>query len=226
MASERKIQGFKKFSEIKGGKEDNMEEVTPGIQPEMDSSRPGLPNLPPTGSTSTTLKKGNKVERLASRRGVLPDLKTEDDKRTDDQNIDLPTEEEEEIKEGKVEFYGKVAKFPKKTKASKALNFLENVKISKNSIWYILVEKQENELQMLKYNNRQGFDLNKFVLELKTFYIKKYAKEPKLVKLIESIQVTGAQEFSTIKNIPNIEIQNGKKLIGIITEDLIKLLSK
>ena len=80
---------------------------------------------------------------------------------------------------------------------------------------------------MVKYNHRLGFDLNKFVTELKGFYIKKwYKSNPKLAKLIESIEVSGKEEFSYIRNIPNIEIEEGKKLITKITEDLIKLLSK
>jgi hypothetical protein len=135
-------------------------------------------------------------------------------------------EKNDNIKE-EVKFYGKVAKFPNKVKASKALNFLENVKISKNSIWYIIVEKQDNELQMVKYNNKQGFDLHSFVLELKGYYIKKYMKEnPKIVPLIESIKVDGKNEFSYIRNIPPIEVEGGYKLIAKITEDLIRLLSK
>lgn len=220
--ADRKIQGFKKFSDIKNSKDD-MEEVQPGVQPDTDSSRPMNPNLP---------NKGTKVGRDASRKGVLPNLKGSEDQ---NQELNKPIEnvmDERETKgakktDEKVEFYGRVAKFPKKTKASKALNFLENVKISKNSIWYLLIEKQDNELQMVKYNNRQGFDLNKFVLELKGFYIKKWAKsEPKLAKLVESMEVKGAEEFSAIRNIPNIEVEPGKKLIGKITEDLIKLLSK
>ena len=208
-----KIKGFKKFSEIKkSGIDSDMEEVQPGLTPDTDSSRPMLPNLP---------NKGKKIERMMSRKGIIPQ----------DQNIELdkPMDNESDIqdkKNEKVEFYGRVAKFPKKTKASNALNFLEGVKISKNSIWYILIEKQENELQMLKYNNKQGFDMNKFVLELKSFYTKKYAGDKKLVKLIESIEVNGAEEFSAIRNIPNIQVEDGKKLISKITEDVIKLLSK
>jgi hypothetical protein len=224
--ADRKIQGFKKFSDIKNGvKDEEMEEVHPGLIPDTDSTRPMNPNLP---------NKGTKVGRDASRKGVLPKLKGSEDQ---NQELDKPIEKvmdergqgkkEDKNNEGKVEFYGKVAKFPKKTKASKALNFLENVKISKNSIWYLLIEKQENELQMVKYNNKQGFDLQKFVLELKGFYIKQWAKsDPKLAKLIESIEVKGAEEFSTIRNIPNIEVEKGKKLVSKITEDLIKLLSK
>jgi hypothetical protein len=90
----------------------------------------------------------------------------------------------------------------------------------------ILVEKQNNELQMVKYNNKQGFDMDKFVLELKGFYIKKWSKtNPKLSRLIESLEVQGKKEFSVIKNIPNIEVEPGKKLITKITEDIIKLLA-
>ena len=215
--SERKIKGFKKFSDLRNN-DDEMEEVQPGAQPDTDSTRPMNPNLPQTGT---------KTPRMQSRKGVLPKLKGSEDQNFE---MDKPIENVMDEREGtneKVEFYGKVAKFPKKTKASKALNFLENVKISKNSIWYLLIEKQENELQMVKYNNRQGFDLNNFVLELKGFYIRKWAKsDPKLAKLIESIEVKGAEEFSAIKNIPNIEVEPGKKLVSKITEDLIKLLSK
>ena len=215
--SERKIKGFKKFSDLRNN-DDEMEEVQPGAQPDTDSNRPMNPNLPQTGT---------KTPRMQSRKNVLPKLKGSEDQNFE---MDKPIEnvmDEREVTNEEVEFYGKVAKFPKKTKASKALNFLENVKISKNSIWYLLIEKQDNELQMVKYNNRQGFDLNKFVLELKGFYIKKWAKsDPKLAKLIESIEVKGAEEFSAIKNIPNIEVEPGKKLVSKITEDLIKLLSK
>jgi hypothetical protein len=219
--ADRKIQGFKKFSDMKNVKDEEMEEVQPGVQPDTDSTRPMNPNLPLTGT---------KTPRMQSRKGVLPKLKGSEDQNFE---MDKPIEKVMDEREGgektdeQVQFYGRVAKFPKKTKASKALNFLENVKISKNSIWYLLIEKQENELQMVKYNNRQGFDLNKFVLELKGFYIKKWAKsDPKLAKLIESIEVKGAEEFSAIKNIPNIEVEPGKKLVSKITEDLIKLLSK
>jgi hypothetical protein len=209
MADNRKISGFKKFTEMKSEKDD-LEEVSLGAQPVTDSDRPGNPNLP---------NSSKKIEKMPSRKGIIPK----------DQNVDLnkPIGEEEETNEdNKVKLYGKVAKFPKKTKASKAYNFLENVKISKNSIWYILIEKQDNELQMVKYNNKKGFDMAKFVFELKSFYLKQYQDNPKMIKLIESIEVGGAEEFSSIKNIPNVEIGSGKKLISKITEDLVKLLSK
>ena len=107
------------------------------------------------------------------------------------------TPEEEPIPtENDVKFYGKLARFPKKVKAHKALNFLENVKISKNSIWYILIEKQDNELQMIKYNNQKGFDMNKFVKELKTFYIQKYSDDKNICSVIDVNGATTAISLS------------------------------
>jgi hypothetical protein len=200
--SENKIKGFKKFSEIRNKKE-NKDVGSLPIKPLDDSDMPMLPNLPSDKS---------KTQSNMKDKTIYPPKEKKYNKKSD-------------VNE-KVDFYGKLAKFPKKTKASKALNFLENIKISKNSIWYLLIEKQDNELQMVKYNNKQGFDMEKFVLELKGYYIKKWYKtNPKLTKLIESIEVGGAKEFSTIKNIPNIEV-DGKKLISKITEDIIRLLSK
>jgi hypothetical protein len=193
-----RIKKFKKFSDMKS-------EIPEGsdlnARPLVDSDIPANPNLP---------KETKKIEKRPLKKSVP----------------EPQPEQVEDLNEGqKVKLYGKVAKFPKRTKASKAYNFLENVKISKNSIWYILIEKQDNELQMVKYNNKKGFDMDKFVLELKSFYLNKYKSNKEVSRMIESIEVSGAKEFSAIKNIPNVEIE-GKKLISKITEDLIKLLSK
>lgn len=205
--ADKRISGFKKFSDLKSGKKKEVEEVSPSIQPDDDTDLPMNPNLS---------KQSKKIEKPMSRKDIIPQ----------DQNVDLPSDEEkEESNESKVETFGKVAKFPKNVKASKAFNFLENVKVSKKSIWYIMVERQDNELQMVKYNNKEGVDLNKFVTDLKGYYIKKYSKDPKVCKLIESIKVDGNDKYSMVKNIPLVNIE-GRKMISIITEDLIKLLSK
>jgi len=128
-----------------------------------------------------------------------------------------------------VDFYGKVAKFPKNTKAQKAYNFLENIKIPKNKLWYFIIEKeivvkdQDNyeELQVIKYNNKEGVDCAKFVEALKTYY-----SDNELVsEHIKDLTIDGNDKFSIIRNIPNVEV-DGKKLISILTEDLIKLLYK
>ena len=213
--SEKKVVGFKKFSEIKG--KSKIEEVDPSlnISPDTESDLPANPNLS---------KDSNKVERIASRKNLIPK----------DQNLEVDSDEDEfrneidmdeHTHEGKVETFGKVAKFPKNVKASKAYNFLENVKVSKKSIWYIMVEKQDNELQMVKYNYKEGVDLSKFVNELKTYYIDKYKSEPNIKKLVESITVDGNDKYSMVRNIPNVKLDD-KLLITKITEDLIRLLSK
>ena len=212
MAESKKIVGYKKFSDIKAGSS-KIEEVDPSLDlaPETDSDRPMIPNV-----SSTT----KKVEKPISQKNIQPTEHDEDfeqDEENDEYPEGLPKNED-------VKTYGRVARFPKNVQASKAFNFLENVKVSKKSIWYIMVEKLDNELQMVKYNHKEGVDLNKFVNELKSYYITKY-NDPKVKKLIESIYVDGNDKYAMVKNIPLVEVE-GKKLITKITEDLIKLLSK
>jgi hypothetical protein len=213
MADKKNVVGFKKFSELKS--KSGVQEVDLSLEPKTSSDIPMNPNLP---------EESNKVERPISRKNIIPkdqNLEVNTDSDDFDNDIDL----DDEKNESKVDFTGKVARFPKNVKASKAYNFLENVKVSKKSIWYIMVEKQDSELQMVKYNVKEGVDLTKFVGDLKTYYIKKYNTEDKVKKLIESIYVDGNDKYSMIKNIPTIEL-DGRKLITKITEDLIKLLSK
>lgn len=118
-----------------------------------------------------------------------------------------------------VNFTGKIAKFPKNTKVKNAFFFLENIKVSKKKLWYILIEKDNNGLQIVKYNNKLGYDLNKFVNEMKNYY----SKNEKMCAYISELIIDGEDKFSVIRNIPDVEI-DGKKLITIITADLIKLL--
>jgi hypothetical protein len=209
MAERKNIIGFKKFSDIKESKSSKIKEMDPSmdVSPDTDSDLPMNPNLPPSSK---------KIEKPMSRKNLMPQ----------DQDVNLPSDEntEDDKANEKVETFGKVAKFPKNTKASKAYNFLENVKISKKPIWYIMVEK-DNELQMVKYNVKEGVDLNKFVNELKTYYISKSKGNKALCESISKISVDGNDKYSMVKNIPNVDI-DGKKVITKITEDLIKLLSK
>ena len=119
-----------------------------------------------------------------------------------------------------VHFYGKVAKMPKNTKAASSLNFLEKIKISKQKLWYVIIEKQEfSELQTIKYNNKVGVNLKDFTDALK----KHYENNPIMREHIEKLIIDGNDKFSMIRNIPDVEI-NGKKLMTILMEDLIKLL--
>lgn len=204
-----KIIGFKKFSDMK--KNSKIEEVELNGSPESDSDR-NIPNLP---------EDSKKIEKPASRKKLQPE----------DKQIDLPSGEENEFeKEGdekneKVTTYGKVAKFPKNVKASKAYNFMENVKVSKKSIWYLMIEKDENQLQLIKYNYSEGVDLNKFVNDLKGYYVNKYKDNKVICEAVNKLTVDGNDKYSMVKGISPVEI-DGKKLISKITEDLIKLLSK
>lgn len=214
MADNNKIVGFKKFSDMKSSSS-KIEEVDASLPetPETDSDRPMIPNL----SEPT-----KKVEKPISQKNIQP-AEHDEDFENDEENDEYP--EGLPKNESAVKTYGKVAKFPRNVKASKAFNFLENVKVSKKSIWYIMVEKQDNELQMVKYNYKEGVDLSKFVNELKTYYIKKYKSDANISSLVEGIYVDGNDKYSMIKNIPLVEVE-GKKMITKITEDLIKLLSK
>ena len=124
-------------------------------------------------------------------------------------------------KDNDVNFYGKIAKFPKNTKAQNAYNFLENIKVSKKQLWYILIEKDDNGLQVIKYNNKLGFNLYDFINELKKYY----AQDEEISPYIEQLTIDGEDKFSVIKEIPDVEI-GGKKLITILANDLIKLLYK
>lgn len=198
MAKETKIQGFKKFSQL-SEKKDELEPVELSDGNLSSDELPMNPNLP---------KETKKEEAPASTKELKGPKKDKEEKVNED-----------------VKRIGKIAKFPKNAKASTAYNYLEDIKISKKSIWYLMIEKQDNELQMVKYNNKEGVNLSQFVNELKTYYINKYKGNEEVCEQINNIAIGGNDKFTTIGNIPLIEV-DGKKIISKITEDLIKLLSK
>lgn len=127
-----------------------------------------------------------------------------------------------------VSMYGKIAKFPKNTKAKSAYNFLTNLKISSRKLWYFIIEKEivsvdgknkAQELQLIKYNNKNGINCDAFIEILK----KEYHVDTELGKYINNLIIDSEENFSVIRNIPDVEI-GGKKLINIISEDIIRLL--
>lgn len=228
---ERKNEGLKKFSKAtKKVEEDNV--ISDDYLDYDDKvNKEILAQEKPTGMTDEQSNiKATKEQIPTVDPTVQPnDLSIEHDKDYEPSEgpVNLDEDGEEvETNEGKIDMYGKIAKFPKNTKASSAINFLENVKLSKNRIWYIMVEKQDDELQMVKYDMKKGVNLSLFVNELKKHYINKYDGNKEVVAQLEKIQLAGDREgtFSAIKNIPPIEI-DGKKIITRITEDLIKVLS-
>ena len=119
---------------------------------------------------------------------------------------------------------GKVAKFPNDTKAITALSFLSEIRANPKHIWYVLVEDQQNELKMVKYNRSLDLNLIQYTESLKLYYLETI-KDKEIVEQINNISVVGEAEFAIIKNIPNITFE-GKTLISKIASDLIKLLSK
>ncbi len=217
--ADRKIAGFKKFSDMKATK---IEEFNPALDfnPDTDADLPMNPNIP---------NKSKKIEKPASREKLMPKKQADISLPSDDKDWydekDLEVKEDSKKVEEKVKTYGRVATFPRGVKASKAFNFLESVKTSKKNIWYILVEKMDSELQMVKYNNTAGVDVNKFINELKTFYIKQNKDNKLMCEALSKISVDGNSNLSRISNIPKIKFDN-KLLITKITEDLINLLSK
>lgn len=209
------ISSFKKFSELSKDEKKSKLQNNPELSemPIDDDDLPANPNVP---------RKTGKFESPMSTKHMMPSGQQQEEEEVEAKS---KKESDSNLNEHNVEFYGKVAKLPKNTKASKGYNFLENVKVSKSSIWYIMVEKQDDQLQMVKYNYKKGVDLAKFVTDLKEYYKSKFASNPKVVRLIESIEVDGNDKYSWVKNIPLIEVE-GKKMISKITEDLIRLLSK
>jgi len=129
---------------------------------------------------------------------------------------------QENDKDKIVQFTGKVAKMPRNTKAKSAYTFLENIKVSKSKLWYILIEKDENELQCIKYNNKMGVNLTVLIEGMKSYY----EKDEHIQKYIDELKIEGNDKFSIIKSIPDVEVQPGKKMITFLTENLIQLLYK
>ena len=120
--------------------------------------------------------------------------------------------------------YGNVAKLGKGTNPT---DFMANIKLQKNKLWYIVCEKQDDEIHAIKFTtSEQAFKMNEFVVELKKHYMGyfKTKNQDALVKMIEKIQITGNDKFSILKNIPKVKI-NEKMLVSRITEDLIVLLN-
>lgn len=121
-----------------------------------------------------------------------------------------------------VNFYGKVAKFPNNVKPSKAYSFLEKIKINPEKLWYMMIQR-DNDIQMIKYNTKAGVVLNEFVEGLKEFYLEKW-KDLSIdaQNEIKSMTISGEDKYAII-TVPKVQI-NGKHLINIIAEDLVKIL--
>ena len=114
----------------------------------------------------------------------------------------------------KSKFIGKLLDFPKNTKSEEAYSFLKENKISKEKLWYFLIEKN-NELHIVKYNEDKGFKVNAFIVEL----FKTYTNHNDIKNLIADIKIKGNDNFSIIANL-------NEKNIQFVKNDLIRFLSK
>ena len=111
-------------------------------------------------------------------------------------------------------FIGKLLDFPKNTKTEDAYSFLKEYNISKEKLWYFLIEKN-NELHIVKYNENKGFKVNAFIVEL----FKTYSNNNDIKKLINDIKIKGNDNFSIITNL-------NENNIKFIKNDLLRFLSK
>ncbi len=67
----------------------------------------------------------------------------------------------------------------------------------------------------LNYNPSEKFD-----------GVSYHKKNEDLCEKINMLKIEGNDKFSIIKNIPDVEIKEGKKMITFLTEELIQLLYK
>lgn len=128
-----------------------------------------------------------------------------------------------------IKITGKVAKFPKNTRADDALKMMETIKVNPNKLWYILIEAQDNTLKMIKYNQKNGVNLFDYTISLKNYYttISPLCECNDFKNKINNIEVIGEDTFSIIKNIPtDIILENGITLLSKIANDLILLLNQ
>jgi len=117
------------------------------------------------------------------------------------------------------EFIGKIVQFPKEVKPSISLVLLENNNISKDKLHYVISQQTEDTLVVFKYNETVDMKLTEFVNAIITHY----KTNEKVKHIFEKISVEGSNQFSLIKNIPDLKIGE-KKLIQVLNENLVKLL--
>jgi len=125
----------------------------------------------------------------------------------------------EEPKLEKFEFIGKIAKFPSKIKPSVSIVLLENNKVSKDKLHYIISEQTPNTLVVIKYNEKANIKLTEFITTLMEYY----KRNEQLKQPFSKIVVEGTEQYSIIKNIPDIKFGD-RKLMQVLNDDLVKLL--
>jgi len=128
-----------------------------------------------------------------------------------------PEVEEQKLETIKID--GKIINFYGNIKPSISIVMLENNNVSKDKLHYIISQQTKNSLVILKYNEKAEIKLTDFANTLISYY----KKNENFKVIFDKIIVEGSEQFSIIKNIPDINIGD-KKLIQILNDDFIKLL--
>ena len=116
-------------------------------------------------------------------------------------------------------FNGKIVSMGSSIKPSVSIVMLENKNVSKDKLHYIISKPTKETLVVLKYNENAEIKLTEFMNSLLNFY----KTNDKIKKEFEKINIDGTEQFSIIKDIPDISFNN-KKIIDILNENIIKLL--
>jgi hypothetical protein len=130
--------------------------------------------------------------------------------------------QESKIQESKIQesnlknfnFIGKTVNFSTNIKPSKSIIILENNNISKNKLHYIISKQSQDSLIIFKYNEKIELKLTDFINTL----INYHKKNDNSKNIFENIVIDGNNNFSIIKNIPNIN------LLNTLNNEIIKLL--
>lgn len=122
----------------------------------------------------------------------------------------------------KIQYTGKVARF-KGADTNDAYQYLKSIKTKSDRLWYMIVEKQDNGLTMLKYNSKAQLCLDDFVRGLKYYYKDLYKDNVELCEALDGMFIIGEDSWVSVANIPN-EV-GGVKLFSKLMEDLTTLLS-
>jgi len=137
---------------------------------------------------------------------------------------DLPSVDEVETPKNesikpKFDFNGKIVSMPSNIKPSVSIVMLENNKISKDKLHYIISSQTKDSLVVLKYNKKAEIKLTEFTNTLIDYY-----KLNETVKnIFDEIVVEGTKDYTIIKNIPDL-LMGGEKLINVLNKNIIKLL--
>jgi hypothetical protein len=92
-------------------------------------------------------------------------------------------------------------------------DILETIKTNYSDIDYY-IRKKDNELHIVKYNEKLNLNINEFINSLLKFY----STKRELKNILEGIKVKGNNNFSIIEN---MKTQYNQKFIGDLTKLLI-----